>query len=471
MKMKGSEQENMKTMKKMMALMIAVVMCISMMSVVAFAGEGGDAPATGYTVTVTNATSGESYTIYKVFDAITKEGRTDGGTGISYSSTWLTEGNDYFAVDSAGNITITDAGKKEDGTLSDGAITWLKSQVSNFEKGETIVASGSTVTFSGLDDGYYYVTTTTGSFITVDSIAPNVEIQDKNTVPSGDKTQSATEDGTYADTTLDFNIGDTVYYQYVITNGKGSDKEIMFTDTMTDGLDLNSTITVVGNDGTTALTKDTDYTLTTSAHGFVLTLKENYVKGMATGDTVTVKYSATINKNAVVDSATGNSNTGKLEYSQQTTEKTIYVETYDFQLYKTDGSSFLDGAGFKLYDAATGGNQITVGKDDTGYYVAAASDEEIMVDSANGVNVRGLAPGTYYLEETTVPDGYNKLTKREAVTITTGATAAVEITVVNNAGAELPSTGGIGTKIFYGVGAVLVLGAAVILVSRKRAGE
>ena len=461
----------MKNLKKIMALMLAVIMCMAMsVTVFAVEGEGGEggAGASGYTVTVTNATSGESYTIYKVFDAITKEGRTDGGTGISYSSTWM-EDNTYFAVDAKGNITIKDAGKKADGTLSDAAITWLKSQISHFKAGETIVASGTTVTFSGLDDGYYYVTTTTGSFITVDSIAPNVEIQDKNTVPSGDKSQSATEGSGYADTTLDFNIGDTVYYQYVITNGKGSDKQIKYTDTMSDGLDLNDTITVVDKDGAD-LTKDTDYTLTTSEHGFILTLTETYVKSMATGDTVTVKYSATINENAAIDSATGNTNTAKLEYSNQETTETLYVETYDFQLKKTDGTNFLGGAGFKLYDAATGGAQIKVSKDATGYYVDSdgSADTEITVDSADGVNVRGLEPGTYYLEETTTPEGYNTLTARETVTITTGATAAVEITVVNNAGAELPSTGGIGTTIFYIIGACLVIGAGVLLVTRRR---
>ena len=140
-------------------------------------------------------------------------------------------------------------------------------------------------------------------------------------------------------------------------------------------------------------------------------------------------------------------------------------------LKKTDGTNFLNGAGFKLYDAATDGNMITVNKDNKGYYVDANADEEIMVDNANGVNVRGLEPGTYYLEETTVPDGYNKLSAREEVTITTGATETVEITVINNAGAQLPSTGGIGTTIFYVVGGVLVLAAVVLLVTKKRMSE
>jgi LPXTG-motif cell wall-anchored protein len=175
-----------------------------------------------------------------------------------------------------------------------------------------------------------------------------------------------------------------------------------------------------------------------------------------------------INKDAVIDSATGNYNEAKLEYSEQEATDTVYVATYDFLLKKTDGSKYLPGSGFKLYDSATKGNMITVNKDTTGYYVDPSADVEIMVDSADGVNVRGLAPGTYYLEETTTPDGYNTLTERKEVVITAGQTSAHEVIVVNNAGAELPSTGGRGTTILYAIGAALVIGAAVLLIARRR---
>ena len=94
-----------------------------------------------------------------------------------------------------------------------------------------------------------------------------------------------------------------------------------------------------------------------------------------------------------------------------------------------------------------------------------------MIETADGANIRGLAPGTYYLEETTVPNGYNKLAARVPFTVTKDATAAVEIEVKNESGAELPSTGGIGTTMFYIAGAVLVLGAGVLLVSRRRMSE
>ena len=452
----------MKLLKKLMVVFVAALMVMSL-AIKTYA-ETVETPSGK--ITVTNAVEGEKYSLYKVFDAT-----TDGNGAYAYSSTWFTTANDYFDVDASGNITIKDAGKTADGKLSTAAIDWLKTQISNFRKIGNDVTAGENkkVEWTGLEDGYYFVNTTTGSFVLVDSTRPDVSIEEKNTVPSGDKKQSATKTGTYADTPLELNIGDTVYYQYVITNGKGSDKDIIFTDTMTDGLDLQDAITVVGKGGTT-LIKDTDYTLETTAHGFVLTLKADYVKKMAESDTVTINYSAIINEKAVVNSETGNKNTGKLEYSNQTTEDTVYVKTYDFLLKKTDGTAFLSGAGFKLFDAQTGGNQIKVAKDNTGYFVKPDGDAstEIMVDSATGVNVRGLKPGTYYLEETTVPKGYKKPTSRQAVTITAGATSAVEVEVVNTQGPELPSTGGIGTTIFHIAGAALVLGAGILLISKKR---
>ena len=140
-----------------------------------------------------------------------------------------------------------------------------------------------------------------------------------------------------------------------------------------------------------------------------------------------------INDSAVVDSDTANSNTATLKYSQQTATDTVYVATYDFLLKKTDGIKYLPGSGFKLYGSETGDDQIKVGRDtDTGiYYVdpSAPADENILVDEEHGVNVHGLKPGTYFLEETVTPPGYNTLTGRQSFTITSGQTSPQTVTV------------------------------------------
>ena len=462
----------MKTMKKLLAVILAMTLFMAMgicASATAPGGGDGDGEnaAPKGSITVTNAIVGETYTLYKVFDATVSDGREHDSTGISYSSDWFKVSNTWFDVDTQRNITIKPAGVNPDGQLTDDAIEWLKSQIDNFEPiPSPQTATSATVKWEDLEPGYYFIDTTTGSFVTVDSITPDVEVEDKNSLPSHDKKQAADEDGTFGDDLLEMNIGDTVYYQTEITIGKGSDKDITLTDTMTDGLTLNqSAITVTkGSESVPAA----NYELTPSAHGFTLILKADYVKTLAKDDVVTVSYSAVINKDAVIDSATGNYNEAKLEYSEQEATDTVYVATYDFLLKKTDGSKYLPGSGFKLYDAATKGNMITVNKDTTGYYVDPSADVEIMVDSADGVNVRGLAPGTYYLEETTTPDGYNTLTERKEVVITADQTSAHEVIVVNNAGAELPSTGGRGTTILYAIGAALVIGAAVLLIARRR---
>lgn len=463
----------MKTMKKLLAVILAMTLTMAMGICASASSQGGNAAPKG-SITVTNAIVGETYTLYKVFDATVSGERVDEGTGISYTSTWFTKEMaatcDYFDVDDSGNITIKPAGKKDSGELSDGAILWLKGQISSFTKiGDSVKATSTTVKWENLDPGYYYIDTTTGSFVTVDSITPNVNVEDKNSLPSHDKKQATAADGTFGDDLLELNIGDTVYYQTEIKIGKGSDKDITLTDKMTDGLDLNqSAITVKKGDETVPAS---NYDLTPSAHGFTLVLKAVYVKTLSDTDVVTVAYSAVINSSAAIDSATGNSNEAKLEYSEQKATDTVYVATYDFQLFKTDGSAentYLPGAKFKLYDALTGGNLIKVNKDNTGYYLDATADVEIEVNSADGVNVRGLKPGTYYLEETHAPSGYNKLTERKPVTITSGQTTAHEVYVENHAGAELPNTGGRGTTLLYAIGAVLVIGAAVILIARRR---
>ena len=187
-------------------------------------------------------------------------------------------GNKWFAVDSRGNITITEAGTGTDGKLSDRAIAWLKTQIDYFEPiPEPQTASSTTVEWTGLQPGYYYIDTTTGSFITVDSITPDVEVEDKNSLPSHDKKQATSANGTFGNDLVELNIGDTVYYQTEIKIGKGSNKDITLTDTMTSGLTLNHgegqiTVTLGGDP-----VDPEKYELTSvTDQGFTLTLKESY---------------------------------------------------------------------------------------------------------------------------------------------------------------------------------------------------
>ena len=443
-------------MKKIISLILALVMVM-----------GLAVSASAATIDVQNVIDDETYTAYKILNY------TNAADAYSY---YLTA-DEYTAI---GSI-LESAGFQFDAS-SDGTQYFVKN-ADTFDaaaaavylstatlddalgKYETTGANGE-ATFTDLDTGYYFVTSTTGSLCALHSDTDIATAVEKNTVPTIDKKQ--TLDNAYADALVDANIGDTVHYQIVITDGTGTDNAITVTDTMTAGLtytlgSLKINGTAVADDANTD-----NWKVTISDQTITIKFEADYVATVDADATITVTYDATINTSAVVDSANGNKNEVIIEYSKQSATDVVYVATYDFLLKKTDGENFLDGAGFKLYDAKTEGNQITVNKDATGYYVDASADVEIMVDSENGVNIRGLAPGTYYLEETTVPAGYNKLTERQEVTIETGATGAVEVTVVNNAGSELPSTGGMGTTLFYVIGGMMMAAAAVLLVTKKR---
>ena len=133
----------------------------------------------------------------------------------------------------------------------------------------------------------------------------------------------------------------------------------------------------------------------------------------------------------------------------------------------------LTGAEFSLWTAATGGDKVPLIKVSNGVYrVAKPSEAEAdgftsAVIEAGNPQINGLDDKTYYVQEDKAPAGYNKLAAR--IAITPDSTAVVEHFVENNQGSELPSTGGIGTTIFYVAGIVLVLGAAAIIIARRKA--
>ena len=455
-------------MKKVFALVLALAMLLAVAT--AFAG----------TIEVTDVLDGETYTAYKILNY------TESGSGENKAVSYYLTAAEYTSIGSVleaagfaftksadgSQYTLNNAEDLEDSGVGDAA-AYLAAHLSDLGSAlgtKTATGSGGSATFTGLDQGYYFVTSTAGSLCALHSDQDIAEVVEKNTVPTVDKKEK-TSGNDYTDGPVDGSIGDTVHYQIVVTDGTGTNSKITLTDTMSAGLtytpgSIKINDTAVADDASTA-----NWTVSVSGQTITIEFSDAYVASLEKDATITVTYDAVINADAVVDDDDANENKVTMTYSQQSSEDTVYVETYDFLLKKTDGTNYLPGATFKLFDAQEGGNEIKLAKDSTGYYVDAAGSETIEVDSANGVNVRGLAPGDYYLEEIDVPDGYNKLGSRHQVTITTGATAPVDVTVVNHAGTELPSTGGIGTTIFYVVGGLLVLGAAVILIARRKVNE
>ena len=173
------------------------------------------------------------------------------------------------------------------------------------------------------------------------------------------------------------------------------------------------------------------------------------------------------------------------EYSEQKTNgNDVDTDMTDMTVNKTDGTDALKGAQFKLYrtdaklnlthvdvkvkelsddDLTAAG--VTKAADTIYYTVDREGTNLIDMTNASTAVVYGLdKDSTYYLEETKAPDGYNLLDEEKEVNL--GSETSID--VVNKAGAELPSTGGMGTTMFYIVGSVLVIGAAVVLISKRR---
>ena len=431
------------------------------------------------TITIENASQGKDYTLYKLFDA------TVGAKGeVAYtvpSGKTLGE-NDYFSVNSQGNVSA----KENIDVSSEAFKTWAASFGSQVA---TATAENNKIVFTGLTYGYYYVQSSLGGTITVDSTTPNATLKDKNeTKPiipddmdGGGKTiivngQTVTESSV--------KIGETVTYQIKfeatnhVTEGTGDNvtskliTQYTVVDTPTNvAIDEDSVAVTVA--GTTI----DNYTKSFDADGVMtLTLPwaDNDTSIYASPSEVVITYNATVTKDAQDGKA---NNKASIKYTTEDGENPIdpdepeyptLITTHSFTLNKTDeNGKALTGATFRLYDAQTGGNEIKVVKVSDGVY-RVAEDGEAGVDIEAGTAVvKGLAAdATYYLEETKAPEGYNILTERQAVTIK--ADDSAEAKVVNNAGTELPSTGSYGTTIFYVLGTVLVAGVLIYVVASRR---
>lgn len=358
--------------------------------------------------------------------------------------------------------------------------------------------------------------------VTPKSGVPTVEKK----VQEDDK-YAGTDYGAGYNDVADWNIGDHVPFKLIGTLPKADvyddydTYKYVFHDTLSTGLTLDeNSINVyyaddkAGTNKTAITDKYEVVTETTDGCSFEIKFDDlKLVEGVSASSVIIVEYTATLNENAEIG-LDGNPNEVFLEFSNNpnaggegdtgtTPSDKVVVFTYELDVTKVDGADAtetLKDAEFKLYDKNNKWVVVDGNGKVTGWSDSENNGSTLKSDNNGLFRVIGLDDGTYYLKETKAPDGYNKLQSPIKIVITatttngqewngvantalTALTIAVDngtanagnvntgtvsTQVENNKGATLPETGGIGTRIFYAVGAVLMIGAAVLLITRKR---
>ena len=490
----------MKKVKRMLALLAAFALVLAM-AVPAWAAS---AAATGdnhgsSSITIDGAVNGKTYTLYRIFDVASK---TDAGMVYNVTTAWKPffadngVGKEYVEIDSLGQVkSLKKAGFVDDSenakAFAAAALAWAKTK-SNIAVA-SVTANNNEARFTGLKEGYYLVDTTTGSLCSVGNVTGStaVTIKEKNGVPSVDKKVQEDSDKTWGDKN-DAEIGQEVNFKTTINVTAGNTTNYVLHDKMTGLTYKADSIQITKENGTVTLTQGTDYSIETPTDGCSFEIK--FVNGkLNAGDVVVVTYTATVNANAVV-AGTGNTNETWLDYGNDghTTHDTTRTYVWEFKIYKyTKGAGenetvALPHAEFVLYKKSgeTKSYLTANGNKLTGWTTEENSATKFTSDDNGNVSISGLDAGEYYLKETKAPDGYNKLTDDIKVELTKeynestnvgtayftygSSTKADKVEVENNAGTTLPSTGGMGTTVFYVVGGGLMAVAVVLLVTKKR---
>ena len=214
---------------------------------------------------------------------------------------------------------------------------------------------------------------------------------------------------------------------------------------------------------------------------FTVEFTDALTESVGVNGTIVVTYSATLNENAVIGEE-GNENNTSLDYGDNHNTESIPTKTYTyrFDVVKTKKSNeVLEGAGFELYDAKNNQVKVVFVKKENGVNVYRVTKEENATGAlieAGVARIEGLDSGTYTLKETQIPEGYNKLGENPTITITGNNDATVEsnlykeggLQVINYTGSELPSTGGMGTKMFITIGSLMVMAFGTLLITKLR---
>lgn len=474
-------------MKKLVNILLVLAMVLGMIPTMVNAEKSYN--TNDGKITIDPAKENQVYNIYEVLELESFDS-DKGAYAYKATEAWKTFINSkeikgvYVNVDAQGYVTWVSEKDNEAGAaeFAAKALAYAKDEANNIAATATKESgNNTTVEFTGLNLGYYLVDSSLGALCDLTTTAKTVTIHEKNTAGDMDK-KVKTDSGSYGESNT-ASIGDTIEYKIEVKIGKGAETYTL-TDLLDESLTLDvNSISVTAPNFTDFATVNTtatnDYTFKVVIAGSKLT----------EGTVVTITYSAVLNEKA----KKVNNNKATLVYGNNNKiEKETKTYTYEFDLIKTDSNDvLLDGAEFKLYDKATDGNVIKVILIDeakniyrVAYTEAEKATEGKIIVKDGKATIFGLGNGTYYLEETKQPEGYNKLASRVEFEVkdadNNGKTEATEdgklvyvknsggVHVINNNGTVLPSTGGLGTTLFITIGSLVALMAAVVLVTNKR---
>lgn len=470
-------------MKRVTSILLALALLLALAGTAVAEDKGS--------ITIDNAIVGKTYTIYRIFD-LNSHNTDYSAINYTVSEKWTAffaegaPGRTYVDIDKTYGYVVWKTGASPANFAAEAMKFAADKGIAH--DGQAVAAPG-TVKFDDLALGYYLVKSDLGALCSLDTTMPNVIIKEKNSESTVDKQVQEDSTGDYGDHN-DADIGQTVNFRTTIYVVDGEPKNYVLHDTMSAGLTFDPASVAV-TIGERTLAKDTDYTLVTSGLTDGCTFEVQFKDGvLKPNDVVEVAYSAEVNEYAVIG-GTGNDNKTHLTYSdtpKSTGERLTKTYVWQFDVFKyamRDGKEIpLAGAQFVLYKtvndekfyAQVANGKITGWTDDQKYATVFETPN-------NGKFViAGLDADTYYLEETKAPDGYNRLKepvnvvitaniasgKTVTATITYNETATGTVRIENQTGVELPSTGGIGTTVFYVIGGLLMGVAVVLLVTRKK---
>lgn len=486
----------MKLIKKIAAIMLSIMMVLGMASVVSAAGTtSGTSTTTRGKITINSAVAGQTYKIYRILELESYNADTK---SYAYKATTAWENfikgdgikGVYVTIDNNGYVTWKEGADPAE--FAKKALAYAHNTSNNISNNgsETVEEGSNTVTFDNLDLGYYLVESSVGALCGLTTTNNEVTIAEKNGTPSVEK--KVQEDSTSAwgkNNTAD--IGQIVNFQTTITAQQGAQNYVLH-DKMDAGLTFGGTVTVKRGD--TILTTPNDYSLITDAANitdgctFEIAFTQAFCNTLAKDDKIIVTYSATLNDDVESNKEYKNETWLKYGENNQTNHDITKTKTFELPVFKyttKDGNKTkLAGATFTLSKKSDGSDPIKLvsnGNDATAgdiYRVAKAGDAntvtKVTTPDSGKFTIKGLDADTYYLTETKQPDGYNKLSAPITVviaengTITVNGQTASVVEVENNTGSLLPSTGGSGTTLIYILGAILVLGSSVVLITKKR---